>query len=172
MCYNTEETAYGCLFCKTGRENSIAVEIEKHFPDVSAIAPMKTRRRRSRGELTEERVTLFPGYVFFCTHPSFNAYLLTIHDGVYSLLESSEKDWRLSSTDAVIAQRLFEAGGEIGLSEAYFEGEHIRIIDGFLKEYEGNIIRVNRRAKTVQISIQLQEKTILLWLGYEEVRPA
>ena len=43
------------------------------------------------------------------------------------------------------------------------------MLDGFLKDYEGYITRVNRRKKTVEVTIDLQRKKAIMWLGYELV---
>ena len=65
---------------------------------------------------------------------------------------------------------LFKEDGNIGLSQAYFDkGDRIRILDGFLKDYEGNISSVNRKNKTVEVTVNLQGKKVIMRLGYELV---
>jgi transcription antitermination factor NusG len=65
---------------------------------------------------------------------------------------------------------LFRSGGNIGLSTAYFDkGNRIKILDGFLKDYEGYITNVNRKKKTVEVTVNLQGKRAIMWLGYELV---
>ena len=55
-------------------------------------------------------------------------------------------------------------------TDAYFdEGNRIRILDGFLKDYEGSIIRVDRRHRSVQVKLMFQGKTLTTWLGYEDI---
>ena len=91
-------------------------------------------------------------------------------DGVIKLLRYSDGDWRLHDSDDQFAKLLFDAGGNIGISRASFdEGNRIRILEGFLKDYEGSIVRVNRKTRTVEVRVDFQGKKISLWLGYELV---
>ena len=65
---------------------------------------------------------------------------------------------------------LFDTTGNIGLSQAFFDkGDRIRILNGFLKDYEGYITSVNRKNKTVKVAIDLQGKKVTMQLGYELV---
>jgi transcription antitermination factor NusG len=67
---------------------------------------------------------------------------------------------------------LFKTGGNIGLSQAYFDrGDRIRILDGFLKDYEGCITSVSRKFKTVEVTVYLHGKKVTMKLGYELVAP-
>ena len=86
---------------------------------------------------------------------------------ILRVLCSGDGDWHLAGTDLIMAKALFSEDGVVGFSWAFFEGDRIRIADGFLKQYEGQIIRVNKRAKTAQIRVKFEGKTLSLWLGYE-----
>ena len=37
---------YGCLFCRTGAEATIAGYINQTIPDVEAVAPTRTRKKK------------------------------------------------------------------------------------------------------------------------------
>ena len=159
---------HGCVFCRSGQEAEVIRQMGLLFPEVRAIAPVKTRLRRAGGTVKEERVTLLPGYVFFEAGEDLPMRRITRADSVLRLLTYNDGDWRLHGYDDQFAGMLFKANGVIGLSTAFFdEGDRIRIVDGFLKEHEGSIVRVNRRARTAQIRISLQDKQISIWLGYE-----
>lgn len=161
------EPAYGCLFCRSGMEKHIASELESRWPQLNFIVPEKKRIRRKNGEAIEESVVLFPGYIFVRTCESTVPPCLTCVQHVYRLLMDSGRDWRLCGADRALAEKLFETNGVIGLSTAYYDGDRIRIVDGFLKEYEGEILRVNHRKKTAQICVMIEEKEMLVWLGFE-----
>jgi hypothetical protein len=89
---------------------------------------------------------------------------------VLKLLRYTDGTWRLSGSDNLFAEMLFKSGGNIGLSTAYFDrGNRIKILDGFLKDYEGYITNVNRKKKTVEVTVNLQGKRAIMWLGYELV---
>ena len=60
-----ESVAYGCLFCTTGKEQSVAERVQAACPDVRAITMRKIKYRTSKKvKRTEEEIVL-PGYVFF-----------------------------------------------------------------------------------------------------------
>lgn len=162
------ENIYGCVFCQTGREAFVAQTIEKNMEDVSAIVPRKLRLRHLDGVPVEEEVILFPGYVFICLKGKIPIWeTLKRQSNVYALLTDVDGEWVLSGSDREIAKLFFEAGGTIGFSKAYYEGNRIRIIDGFLKGYEGSIDKVNHRAKTARVNVLFREKKITMWLGFE-----
>ena len=161
---------YGCVFCATGRESELVRLLTPRYPELRLISPVKQRIRRMGGEAVEERVTLLPGYVFFETGEADIPADLGRQVYVYKVLADPEGDWRLKGYDAHFAKMLFRENGEIGFSKAVFdEGERIHIVDGFLKDYEGSIVRVNRRARTVEVRIDIQGKIVSMWLGYELV---
>ena len=169
-----DDKEYGCIFCITGREFAVAQRLEKTIPGLKAISPVKLRYRRMEGVAHEERVILFPGYVFFEVQAGSDVEIRTIYidQDVFKVLyvDDEKKDWRLVDPDKSIAKQFFDMNGVIGFSEAYFdEGDRIHIVKGFLKEHEGKIRRVNRRAKTVQIDLVIGNKNATVWLGYEEI---
>lgn len=174
----------GCLFCKSGKEAAVIQHFNIAFPDGKAIVPTRTKIRRTREAAIEEKVPLLPGYVFFETaedgtpaHGSVDTVLQALlafsrNDSVLKLLRYSDGTWRLFGTDDLFAEMLFKSDGNIGLSQAYFDkGDRIRIQSGFLKDYEGYITSVNRKNKTVEVTVNLQEKKIIMRLGYEMVEP-
>lgn len=165
-----ENYAYGCLFCHAGSEQHVVDEILTQNPAVGAIAPAKLRYHR--GKRQYEKVSLFPGYVFIKADPSFPVYEFVKQKNIYKILCDSDRNWRLTGTDAEIVGKLFDVDGVIGMSTAYYENGRIRIIDGFLKGREGNIIRVNHRMKTAQIRLDFCKNQSTVWLGFEVIENA
>ena len=163
----SSEYEYGCLFCRTGKEEEVSRNMTHEFPGLKAIVPKKSRYRRSHGIATEETVILFPGYVFFmCDHNiQIRDYLK--REDVYRILTDGEGSWILQGTDRIIAKELFLINGRIGISQAYYVGGRIKVVDGFLKDFEGDIIRVNHRARTAQIQVRLDGRVFSLWVGFE-----
>lgn len=174
----------GCFFCKSGKESDVINHFFMAFPDGEAISPTRTRIRRVHEAAIEERVPLLPGYVFFQitekkteVAESIDQNLIALLqftkiDSVLKLLRYSDGTWRLFGPDNLFAEMLFKSGGNIELSQAYFDrGNRIRILDGFLKDYEGHITNVNRKKKTVEVTVDLQGKRVIMWLGYELVEP-
>ena len=165
-----EHCAYGCLFCHVGSEQRVVDEILTQYPAIEAIAPVKMRYHRGKQEY--EKILLFPGYVFIKADSSFPIFELVRQKDIYKVLCDSNRSWPLMGTDAEIAGKLFEANGVIDLSNAYYENGRIRIVDGFLKGYEGNIIRVNHRMRTAQIKLDFCENQSTIWLGFELIENA
>jgi len=172
----------GCFFCKSGKDADVVRHFNRVFPDGRAIAPTRTKIIRTRDAAIEARVPLLPGYVFFqigedgsqapgVADAVLQALLeFSRIDSVLKLLRYSDGTWQLFGPDGRFARMLFDTSGNIGLSQAYFDkGDRIRILNGFLKDYEGYITSVNRKNKTVKVAIDLQEKKVTMQLGYELV---
>ena len=170
---------YGCIFCRTGREESFAKLITENFPYMDPLVVKKIRIIRKGRESFEQMVVLFPGYVFFRmenVEQMMESKILFPREfqqinrwsDSYKLLKDVDGDWRLSGRDLDMVKTFYDFDGVIGLSKAYFDkGERIRILDGFMKDYEGNITRVDRRHRTAEVTIDFQGKIIRMWLGYE-----
>lgn len=162
-----EGMEYGCLFCRTGSEDAIVRKLQQRYPDAEIFAPSKVRHRRQAGRLEDELVVLFPGYVFFAASQQFDPRHMVDGYDVYRLLRYQDSGWQLMGADRALAQRFHSAGGVVGMSQAYFDGDRIRIVDGFMKDYEGQIMRVNRRAQTAQVVLSIAGRSMTVWLGYE-----
>lgn len=158
----------GCIFCKAGREKNVVQAMRIYVPELRAVAPVKLRSRRMGRTSKEERVALIPGYIFFESDEPVLSVKLTKLEDVLRLLRYPDGDWHLTGYDDQFARMIFDNNGEIGFSKAVFdEGNRIHIVDGFLKDHEGSITRVNRRARTTEVLIDFQGKKISMWLGYE-----
>ena len=160
-------SGFGCLFCRTGREDSVQRSLCGKYPGLRTLAPEKIRYRRLGGRAYEERTRIFPGYVFFIARPEDNPISFRRVTDVLRLLTYEDGNWQLHGDDARIARAMFENEGLIGPSKAYYEGDRIRIVSGFLKAYEGNITRVNRRARSAEIQVRFDEKIVTMWLSFE-----
>lgn len=163
----SSEYDYGCVFCRTGKENSVAESLENEILGCRTIVPEKLRYRRTHGVAIEEKIKLFPGYVFFRANKNCEIRKIFGHQFIYRILKNADGDWKLEGTDKEIVQRFFKFNGILGFSKVYYEGGKIRVIEGFLKDFEGRIVRVNHRAKTAQIKILIQDKAFSLWTGFE-----
>lgn len=159
--------AYGCLYCRVGSEKQIARLIEREDMSLRVLFAEKKRRRRQGKRFFEEETPLFPGYLFFRAPADYEAQRLMRKPDVYRLLQTADADWRLQGADARFARELFRMRGVIGLSKARMEGDRIRIVEGALKEYQGQILRVNRRAQTAQVCVHMCGREVLVWLGFE-----
>lgn len=184
---DAQKVSRGCLFCKGGKEREVVQLFLLTFPQGKAVVPTRIRYRRKPDSVTEESITLMPGYVFFelagldpADEPAeegTDAFQSEVElrqlcrtDSILRLLRDPDGRWRLRGADDRFAEMMFRNDGVIGMSKAYFDrGQRIRILEGFLKDYEGSITRVNKKTKTVEVSVDLQGKQVRMWLGYELV---
>lgn len=167
-----QEKQYGCVFCRSGKEKEVARYFEQECPGIKAVVAEKIRYRRSHGIATMEKVTLFPGYVFFeCPSDRSPDVVIRVRD-VYRILRDGDGNWQLQGFDKNIARQFISIGGTIDISKAFYDGDRIRVVEGFLKQYEGSIVRVNHRMKTAQIRVPLDGKVFSIWLGFEVLTPA
>ena len=158
---------YGCLFCRSGAENQIIGVLKTWYPGIEAVSAHRMRIRRGGGSVSKELAPVFPGYIFFRARGDVTMRKLLQAENVYRLLKDADGNWRLRGSDREIAERLLAAGGTIGFSKARYTDGRIQILDGFLKDYEENITRVNRRARTAEIRVTLGGKIFDIWLGFE-----
>lgn len=165
-----EQIAYGCISCFTGREKRLAELINTAYPCVQVVVPEKIRHRRVQKEIMKELVILFPGYVFFKTEPTFPANVLTDLDSVLRLLCDSDGHWQLQGSDMIIVNEIFKQKGVVGRVKACYEGDKVRILDRFFINMMGRVLRVNRRAKTVQLEFPFQNTLMKLWIGLDLIQ--
>lgn len=166
------QTDYGIVFCITGREQSVAQCLESKIPGINALSPIKLRYRRIGMTIQEEKVTIFPGYVFIRTIGDVNVLECRNIKNVLRLLytEVENKEWRLSGYDRAIVEVLFRRNGVIGAFKAFFDEQNqIHILDSSFENTGVQILRVNKRAKTVEIRVYLAERSFDIWVSYEEV---
>ena len=165
---DTEQFDYGCFFCRSGTEPQAAQEIERVLPMAAALVPAKLRTRRIDGKPIEEKVSLFPGYVFVRSISDPRSYGLMRKRQVLRILTDTEGDWKLKGSDRVFAEELFRCGGILGFSKAYYDvNDRIHVTEGPLANYNGQILRVNRRNKTAEVQICFQGISMRMWLGFE-----
>lgn len=156
---------YGCLFCRTGAEATIAGYINQTITDVEAVAPPRTRRKTVAGKVIEDQVQLLPGYIFFRTKTDEQLPLLTRITNVLKLLEYDNCNWELTGGDKEFAEFLFDTG--------LLKPPHVTFIDGklhfeygFLYGHDDAVLRVNRRKKTAEVRLGIDR--LAFWIGYIE----
>lgn len=160
----SNELLYGCLFCKTGSEHEVANRINEIAGENAAIVPIKLRKRYHDGECIIEKVTLLPGYVFFRIAPDTRIAPIEEIPSALRVLKYTDESWYLREFDLEFALFFF-MNSEIEYSKAEFVDGHIHFIDGFLKGHDNNVIRLNKRMKTVEVKLDICEATI--WVGYD-----
>lgn len=172
---NYDGTAYGCLFCRANKERTVVRGLENVIPGVRGIVASREKHKIIDGKQGSEADIFLPGYVFFEAPGSMNVRNLydlpAVSNNLIRVLCDGEGNWQLMGDDKRFAQWLFRYSGLLCFSSAYQEGDRIRIISGPLKDVEGKIIRVNKRARRGQISLEFAHRTVTTWLGFELLDP-
>lgn len=163
-------TRYGCMFCKTGRELAVARDLQREWEGVRACAATIVKRRTRRGVKRLQTEVVFDGYVFFGAPDGFLP--CARPNDALKILRSSDGDWRLVGYDAWFAEWLLKQDGVIGLSKARKVGDAVQILQGPLKDLEGQIVRVDRRNRSGQVSLSVGGRAINVWLGFEWLEDA
>lgn len=162
----TEKTwRYGCLFCRTGAEATIAGYINQTITDVEAVAPTRTRRKTVAGKVIEDQTQLLPGYIFFRTESGKQIPRLARITNVLKLLEYDDFSWELTGGDREFAEFLFD--------NDLFQPPHVTFIngklhfeDGFLYGHDDAVLRMNRRKRAAEVRLGIDR--LAFWIGYIE----
>jgi len=154
-----------CLYCETGHESAVETALQEAGYRVISLVGMQGVFRR--GKLVREPRALLPGYVFFQSAEEPAEKTIREIPHVYKLLRYADGKSPLRGRDLDFVQLLLSHG--LGISTAVQEGAHIRILDGPLKLYEGDIIRLNRRKQNAEVRIAREGFIHTIWLGYEVI---
>ena len=162
-----QERSFGCLFCITGKEQSIVDQIQTSCPDVRATAMRQLKYRTCKKVKTQEEAILLPSYVFFEAPSTMEPSVEFPRQNIIRILSTDDGMWQLQGEDERFVKWLFQYDGLLGFSQAYKENDRIRIISGPLKDMEGKIKRVDKRGKSGQVVLSFYGKEISVWLGFE-----
>lgn len=161
------QTAYGCLFCLTGREQQLAAGINQANVGIRATAVHQIKRFTKRGVTVPREEIVLKGYVLFEAPVHCPVQELLPLGETASVLYYTDGAWQLYGEDEAYARWVFKYGGVIRMSRAHRTGDHITIIDGPLKDMEKRIVRMDRRNRSGQVSVTFGGKAFKFWLGYE-----
>lgn len=166
---NAYAKSYGCAFCVTGKEETVARNIETTCPGIHATPVRQIKRKTVGGRTSLIMQIAFPGYVFFEAESIGESILYLPRENLKALLMTPNSGWKLSGDDERYARWIFSLGGLISLSRAYMEDERVRIVSGPLKDLEGHIVRIDKRNRNGQIMLTFNNRTVTAWLGYEMI---
>lgn len=159
--------AYGCLFCKTGKEKIVAENVTGSSVDVRAVTMRQMKYKSSHGEKCVEEEVALKGYVFFEAPVGMKPSEVFPKQHIIRILYSESGNWHLYGFDRRFAEWLFQQQGVLGISKAYREGAKVRIHSGPLKALEGKIRRIDKRGRACQVILDFLNKKITMWLGFE-----
>ncbi len=141
----------------TGYEEKIMKECEL-LTDVNeeVFIPSIVFEKKVRGEEEETIKPMFPGYIFFETGDVEDLfYRLKKVVGLTRILRTGDDFTPLPDGEADVIKRLGGDAHLVELSVGYKTGDRVRITEGPLKEFEGEIVRIDRRKRTATIRVGL-----------------
>ncbi len=170
---NHEESnkVYGCLFCTTGKELAVVQRIQAVDNTVRAVAAQQEKYRTVHGEKSRVSEIFLPGYVFLEADSTMESLSWLPRTDIVRILSYGSGQWQLSGQDEAFAKWLFRYDGLLGFSKAYREGARVRIASGPLKDMEGSIIKVDKRGRSGQVELHVNNKLVRIWLGFEWIDP-
>ncbi len=164
--------AWYALHVLTGREDEIGGAISAREL-ASPLIPTRIVRERRRGKQTEVRRVLFPGYVFIRWDASVAGYYeINAIPGVIRFVGmNAGRPAEIPEDQMAPVMILANRGNPIAISQAYREGDRIRIRSGPLKDLEAYIVRINPRNGRAAIQIPLLSTNHTVQLGIEMLEP-
>lgn len=138
------------------------------------VWPRRSLTIRRGGRKIDTLASLYPGYLFWETQE--------LNEGIEGQMREVPEFYRFLTRDGVIAplnerekQTLLDIisyGEVIRKSRVVFdENSRIRVIEGPLKNLEGNIIRVDRRKGRARVCLSLHGRSLDVDLGFEVMEP-
>lgn len=158
-----------CLFCRTGKEESVVALVEENGWG-RALFAKRMKRLRNGKEWFFKPAPLLPGYVFVYSsgedipHESF----LSLQD-VIRVLQYGPRMDKLVGRDLEFAHWLWKLNGEVGVMKAVEVGDRVEFVDGAFKQLQGTITKLDRRRKVVRVSLSTDGAIRQIWLAYEIV---
>lgn len=159
-----------CLFCETGKEQSIVQMIQK-YDGAHAIFAQRTRFIKRDNDWTQVRAPLLPGYVFVYQDQSdFNEIEYQRIPYVFRVLKYDDGSTHLKGNDLLFSDWLWRMNGEIGVIKTAQVGDRVEIAEGALRELKGQIVHINRRQRKVYVVLDSMSIPLHTWLAYEQVQ--
>ena len=156
-----------CLFCETRKEEIAKILCEKML-GVKAILLTTEKFRFYRGEHKKMTVRVLPSYIFLYFNEDIDLHRITQIEHVFRVLSMSG-EYELHERDQKFAKWAYESSGSVGISLAYREGDHIVVVDGPLKDYEGDIVWVDKRKGKAKVHIVTESLDTNMWLFFEYI---
>lgn len=161
--YNTLSKSIYCLYCVAGREcKAIQALILLGY---DAFIPLQIKRIYNNGGVITREKPLILGYVFieeeYSIEPKWTEIMRIPY--VLKILEYSDGERALRGDDLVFMSWLKQINNKLDISNVVQVGSKIRVIDGPLKDYEGQIAVVKKHRKQVAIRVNMMDQDILVW---------
>lgn len=158
-----------CASCDAGSENVLRNDLLRQLPNSAVLYPVFDREELKSGVWTVKTHPLIPGYVFIYSETPIEPHVFYRCERVTHLLGYAEQthiEYALLGEDLDFARWILLHEGHIGVSRAMLVGDKTKIIDGPLKQYEGEILKIDRRRRSALIAVSVGEMIRNVWLSF------
>ena len=158
-----------CTACDAGSESALKRDLLRQFPGALALSPVFEREELKNGKWAAKTRPLLPGYVIIYSQTPIAPHEFYRCLRVNRLLgypEQAHSEYALTGEDLSFAQWVLSYEGRIGVSRAMIVGDKTEIIDGPLKRYEGEILKIDRRRRSALVAVNVGEMTKNVWLSF------
>lgn len=147
-------------------EMKMAETAQIRWPGMYARAVCAMKRRSRDGIRSLQAEVIMPGYIFFRADEDCVP-MPPLPEGMLRILTTVDGDYALCGQDAWFAQWLLDQHGIIGVSAAHWVDERVHIVQGPLKDLEGNIVRIDKRNHNAQVELRVNDCRVKAWLPFE-----
>lgn len=153
-------------------ETLIGARVDKRLYK-DCFHPLRHVRKKFHGEWKDSHEKLIPGYVFIISGCIEELYRELKHvPALTKLLGHSEGRLfiPLSSGEAEWLEKVTAGGTEAPLSRiAVSEGDEVTVLEGPLKDMEGNIKKINLHRRIAEVEVEFMGRKTIIHLGIEIV---
>lgn len=168
---------YYILQVATGREKAFIDNLKKLVPYLSEkhnfIYLTRELTIRRQGKVTTELQPLFPSYIIVQTVNEIDSFTLAglkKVPGFYHFLNTNTDIVALKDHDLQLIQHFLGLGPRIGSSLVRFdENDRIMVVEGPLKGFEGNIVKVDKRKQRAKIRVEFGGSAHTMDLSFEDI---
>ena len=158
-----------CLFCVTQKRDDVTEKLRRQH-GLNVISPRIIQRKWVKGTALEEARDYLPGYLFiYVDGPMENPASLQREQFVMRCLGAPETKYQLQGGDLAFAEMLYNNGGTIGILKAYREGDRVKLVEGALGRFEGEIIKLDRPKGRALIQYQFDNAVYKTWVGFDMI---
>ncbi len=156
-----------------GEEERTADMIKKRVPSYyieDCFIPKRERMKKFHGCWNKVEEILFHGYVFVVSQQPEGLYRELQQVPRLTKILGREKDYfiALNEEEKQLVQGIGDKEHRTPLSKiAVTEGNMVRVIDGPLKDYVGNVVKINLHKREVAVKVTFMGRELELFMGVE-----
>jgi len=164
---------YYVLLVESGREDIIKQKIEDILEHSETILlPTRELYIKKCGKTTLKTTPLFSGYIFLQTDKITAELLIKLKQikGFYKLLNSNQDIKPLNKNDIEQLGSFLKKGYKASVSNVTFnKDDKIVVTDGPLKEFEGRIVKVDKRKRRAKVQLTMYNNAHFIDFAFQDL---